>query len=172
MMASCYEVNKQSEVLEFEMEEKYNQTMKFTEKEVDDLVCDIDLDGEQNDGQILSIDLGKEIPGGQEYKIFIDYTAKPTEGPEGGSAAITSDLGLFFINNDGSDANKPMQIWTQGETQSNSAWFPTIDSPNAKTTQEIFITVEDKFMTLSNGKLAFGNHSFQFGWCHFQRQIC
>ena len=103
------------------------------------------------DGQILTIDLGKEIPKDTEYKIFIDYTAKPTEGPEGGSAAITSDLGLFFINHDGSDPNKPMQIWTQGETENNSRWFPTIDKPNERCTQEIYLTVEDKYKTLSNG---------------------
>ncbi|MCS7074603.1 MAG: M1 family metallopeptidase, partial [Bacteroidia bacterium] len=36
---------------------------------------------------------------------------------------------------------------------SSQAWFPTIDSPNERTTQEIFITVEDKYTTLSNGKL-------------------
>ena len=45
------------------------------------------------------------------------------------------------------------QIWTQGETQANSVWFPTIDSPNAKTSQEIYITVEDQYVTLSNGDL-------------------
>jgi aminopeptidase N len=45
------------------------------------------------------------------------------------------------------------QIWTQGETEASSVWFPTIDSPNMKTTQEIFITVDDKYATLSNGKL-------------------
>lgn len=45
------------------------------------------------------------------------------------------------------------QIWTQGETQSNSAWFPTVDSPNEKMTDEIYITVENKYTTLSNGLL-------------------
>ena len=34
------------------------------------------------------------------------------------------------------------QIWTQGETEASSVWFPTIDQPNAKTTQEIFIKVD------------------------------
>ncbi len=45
------------------------------------------------------------------------------------------------------------QIWTQGETEASSVWFPTIDAPNVKTSQEIFITVDDKYTTLSNGKL-------------------
>ncbi|MEL6923030.1 MAG: M1 family metallopeptidase, partial [Bacteroidota bacterium] len=103
------------------------------------------------DDSKLVIDLGKEFTRDQEYKIFIDYTANPAEGERGGSAAITSDQGLFFINHDGSDASKPMQIWTQGETEWNSRWFPTIDKPNERCTQEMYLTVQDKFKTLSNG---------------------
>lgn len=99
------------------------------------------------------IDLGREFTREETYRIYIDYTAKPNELPEGGSAAITSDKGLYFINNDGSDPNKPMQIWTQGETEASSCWFPTIDKPNERTTQEIFITVDRKYRTLSNGTL-------------------
>lgn len=102
---------------------------------------------------VLTIDLGKEYKRGEEYTVVIDYVARPDEREEGGSAAITSDKGLYFINPRGEEENKMPQIWTQGETESSSVWFPTIDSPNAKTTQEIFITVQDKFVTLSNGKL-------------------
>ncbi|MBC8045378.1 MAG: M1 family metallopeptidase, partial [Fimbriimonadaceae bacterium] len=101
----------------------------------------------------IVIDLGREFKKEEQYQIFIDYIAKPNSLPEGGSAAITSDKGLYFINNDGSDKTKPMQIWTQGETEASSCWFPTIDKPNEKTTQEIFITIEDKYKTLSNGLL-------------------
>ncbi|MBK9736070.1 MAG: hypothetical protein IPO92_14370 [Saprospiraceae bacterium] len=59
---------------------------------------------------------------------------------------------MFFINPTGSDPDSPTQIWTQGETQNNSRWFPTFDSPNERFAQEIALTVEDKFVTLSNGK--------------------
>jgi aminopeptidase N len=104
------------------------------------------------DGEIITIDLGKTYSATEEYTIIIDYTAMPGEtGGQGGSAAITSDQGLFFINHDKSDPNKPMQIWTQGETEWNSRWFPTIDKPNERCTQETYITVEDRFETLSNG---------------------
>ena len=103
------------------------------------------------DSMQVTINLGREYTRLETYTIAIDYTSKPNELPEGGSAAITGAKGLYFINNDGSDPDKPMQIWTQGETESNSAWFPTIDKPNEKTTDEIFITIEDKYKTLSNG---------------------
>ena len=87
------------------------------------------------------------------FKVVVDYVARPESLPKGGSDAISGDKGLYFINADGSDPKKPRQIWTQGETQSSSVWFPTIDRPNQKTTQEIFITVDTAFVTLSNGKL-------------------
>lgn len=101
----------------------------------------------------LTIELGKSYNRTDKFTVFIDYTAKPDEAPVGGSAAITSDKGLYFINPDGSEPDKPKQIWTQGETESNSKWFPTFDKPNEKMTNEIYITVEDKYKTLSNGLL-------------------
>lgn len=105
------------------------------------------------DQQQLKIKLGKKFLPGQSYTIFIDYTAKPDELKVKGSAAITDAKGLYFINPDGTDKNKPVQIWTQGETEASSVWFPTIDRPNQKTTSEISITVPAKYVTLSNGKL-------------------
>lgn len=103
------------------------------------------------DGKKITIQLGKEYTRKDTITIIIDYTATPAG--EGGSAAITSDKGLYFINPRNEDPDKPQQIWTQGETESNSRWFPTIDKPNERTTQEIYVTVEDRFTTLSNGIL-------------------
>ena len=99
----------------------------------------------------LKIQLDKEYNRDQTLKIFIDYTAKPNERRSGGSAAITDDKGLYFINPLGTDSIKPTQIWTQGETESNSCWFPTIDKPNQKSTEEIYITHLKKYVSLSNG---------------------
>ncbi|MCT4562013.1 MAG: M1 family metallopeptidase [Crocinitomicaceae bacterium] len=100
----------------------------------------------------LRIHLGRTFTRNQQYTIVVDYIARPEERKEGGSAAITSDKGLFFINPTGEDKTKMTHLWTQGETEASSVWFPTIDSPNAKTSQEIFMTVQDKYVTLSNGK--------------------
>ncbi len=106
------------------------------------------------DNERLTVLLGKTIKRGEEYKLEIDYTAKPAEqGGQGGSSAITSDQGLFFINPRNEDPEKPQQIWTQGETEWNSRWFPTTDKPNERCTQEMYLTVEDKYLTLSNGLL-------------------
>ncbi len=101
----------------------------------------------------LRINLGKSVAPGTAYTLYIEYTAKPDELKLKGSTAISGAKGLYFINPDSTEKGKPVQIWTQGETESNSAWFPTIDKPNQKTTSEISMTVPAKYVTLSNGAL-------------------
>jgi len=105
------------------------------------------------DGLNLIISLPKTYNRNEEFTVYIKYTAQPEKVYQNGSAAITSAKGLYFINADGLEKNKPTQIWTQGETEASSCWFPTIDAPNQKTSQEIYMTVPDKFVTLSNGAL-------------------
>jgi aminopeptidase N len=92
----------------------------------------------------LHITLDRTYRGGESYTVFIDYIAEQKN---------IKTKGLFFINPLGKEKNKPTQIWTQGETETNSAWVPTIDRPNQKTTDEISITVPGKYQTLSNGLL-------------------
>ena len=101
----------------------------------------------------ITISLFKEYSRIDTIDVQIEYTAKPNELKSGGSEAISDDKGLYFINPLGRDKVKPKQLWTQGETEASSCWFPTIDAPNEKTTQEIKITVDDYFTTLSNGLL-------------------
>ncbi len=101
----------------------------------------------------LQVILDKNYTKQDTFKLSIQYTAKPNDLPKGGSTAITDDRGLYFINPQGKEKNKPRQIWTQGETQASSCWFPTFDAPNVKTSQEMYITVDASMITLSNGKL-------------------
>ncbi len=106
------------------------------------------------DNDSLKIQLGKMLRSNENYTVVIEYVAKPNElKTPGGSQAIMEDKGLYFINPTGENPFKMPQIWTQGETQASSVWFPTIDSPNEKMTQEILITVDQKYTTLSNGVL-------------------
>ncbi len=103
----------------------------------------------------LRIKLDRTYKSNESYTIYIDYTAKPDEFDEKYSqGAMLGIKGMYFINPKGEDKSKPTQIWTQGETESNSAWFPTIDKTNQKSTQELTVTVDNKYVTLSNGKLA------------------
>ncbi|MEO7922572.1 MAG: M1 family aminopeptidase [Chitinophagaceae bacterium] len=102
----------------------------------------------------LRIKLDRVYKASETYTIYIDYTAKPDEFEEKYSKGDFLGIkGMYFIDPLDEDKEKPTQIWTQGETESNSAWFPTIDRTNQKTTQELTVTVASKYVTLSNGKL-------------------
>jgi len=103
------------------------------------------------DDKILTIQLGNTYAKGEEYIVYIKYTARPEEVKSEGSAAITDEKGLYFIDPHGTDPDKPTEIWTQGETNASSVWFPTLDTPNQKSSEEIYITVPNKYVTLSNG---------------------
>lgn len=121
------------------------------------LIHTVELNGQKLDFNYdnfqMIIDLPKEYKKGEEYTLYIKYTAQPEKVRQKGSAAITAAKGLYFINPLGLQKDKPIQVWTQGETEASSCWFPTIDAPNQKTSQEIYITVPKNFKTLSNGKL-------------------
>lgn len=105
------------------------------------------------DGAQINIKLDKTYMGAEKYTLYFDYISKPENVKAAGSAAITDAKGLYFINPRGEEKGKPTQIWTQGETEANSVWMITIDKPNQKTTQELSMTVPNKYVTLSNGLL-------------------
>jgi aminopeptidase N len=114
--------------------------------------------GYSYDGLQLKIDVRSlrfgSLASNMARTIRIEYTAKPYAAPVGGSAAISEDRGLYFINTDHAIPGKPVQIWTQGETESNSHWVPTIDKPNQRSTFSISLVVPDSMTTLSNGRLS------------------
>ncbi|MDB5125588.1 MAG: Aminopeptidase [Mucilaginibacter sp.] len=102
------------------------------------------------DSLSLNIKLDKVYNQGEKYTIYLDYTAKPEQLKN-----VREDQhGIYFVNPDSSEKDKPVQIWSQGEPEGSSAWFPTIDHPNQKTTAEIVMTVPSRYVTLSNGRLS------------------
>jgi aminopeptidase N len=100
----------------------------------------------------LNIKLDRKYAGGEQYIVFIDYTSKPNLLHDKPGYKLDGK-GLYFVNPKGTEADKPTQIWTQGEAESSSCWFPTIDNPIQKTTQQLSMTVPAKYTTLSNGLL-------------------
>jgi len=107
------------------------------------------------DGKLLSINLNKLYLADQKFTVFVDYVAMPAKLKVGADIADRGERGFFFINPTGKEQNKPRQFWTQGETEANSTWFPTINGPQEKMTQEINLTVPKNITTLSNGDLDF-----------------
>jgi len=105
------------------------------------------------DGVELFIKLDRTYTRGDTFNIRIEYDAFPYEQRPDGFQPAAIQRGIYFINYKGDELHKPMQIWTQGQTEYNSNWFPTIDKPNVRTTQETYLTVDDRFTTLTNGLL-------------------
>ncbi len=118
------------------------------------------------DSTLLTIRLPRTYLAEENITVAIEYISNPELFTAGGSKSIKSDKGLYFIDVDSIDDSRPTQMWTQGETQSNSVWFPTIESPAQKTTTEIFITTDSAFTTLSNGLLleTINNNNGTFTW--------
>jgi aminopeptidase N len=105
------------------------------------------------DKKNLHLKLEKKVSKYDTIKLELSYKANPDEKESHGSKAIKDDKGLYFVNTNKQEPFKPMQLWTQGETEANSCWFPTIDKPHEKFTSKLAMTVENQFTTLSNGLL-------------------
>ena len=104
-----------------------------------------------------SLQLKIKLPGiyhkQDTLQLSIRYVAMPYAVTAGGNSAIREDRGLYFINAQHEEPYKPLQIWTQGETEASSRWFPTFDKTNFRSTFEITMHVPDTLVTLSNGRL-------------------
>ncbi len=101
----------------------------------------------------LKLHFGQKYTDKDSIELYLEYTAMPDGEPNGGSSAITDDKGLYFVNTDHKQPHKPSEIWTQGETESNSHWMITIDRPNTRFTTQVELTVPDSLTTLSNGAM-------------------
>lgn len=101
----------------------------------------------------IRIALDKKYTRNDTLFLSIRYTARPTEANQLSFRGVPVEKGIYFINPDGKDANKPRQLWTQGETTGGSSWFPTLETPGQKFTQDFFLTVEEKQLSVSNGLL-------------------
>lgn len=105
------------------------------------------------DKKSLRLKLERKISTQDSVLLIMRYVAHPDEIDGTGGSAIRDDKGLYFINTDNGEPSKPVQLWTQGEVEANSCWFPTVDKPNEKFTMKLSITVNKDMTTLSNGKL-------------------
>jgi aminopeptidase N len=77
---------------------------------------------------------------GEKYEIEIRYEGKPAKG-------------LYFILPDKEYPDRPIEIWTQGESEDTRYYLPTYDYPNDRLTTETILTVPASWTTVANGKL-------------------
>ncbi len=105
------------------------------------------------DNQKIQIYLPEDVSVGDTVELEVNYVAFPEKNSGEGSAAITDTKGLYFIDPMDTIPGKSTMLWTQGETQHSSKWFPTIDRPNERLTHDIWLTVPDSMVSISNGRL-------------------
>ncbi len=117
----------------------------------------LQITGQRYDTMQLHLRLSRALRPEDTLILRLRYRAHPnwldTLSGEEFDIAISGRKGAYFINARGERPCIPREFWTQGEPESASAWFPTLDSPNQKSTQRLCITVADTFQTLSNGLL-------------------
>lgn len=116
--------------------------------------ADIPLKYSYND-RAITIKLANTCRYKDTLKVFIDYVAAPGELAKKGLLTNEDEPGLNFINTNGAEEDTPQQVWTSDQTQGASCWFPTIDAPNQRFTQQMYITTDHHVMALSNGELVY-----------------
>ena len=82
------------------------------------LLCSIACFSQKPDS--VQSDSQKKIYRASATRINDLVRTNPNEIKSKKGKAISDDKGLYFINPMGKDKNKSTQIWTQGETESNS----------------------------------------------------
>ncbi len=93
------------------------------------------------DNKELTIHPFGNVAKGFPYKYEVNYSVTDPE------------KGLYFIQPSADFPNKRYEVWSQGEGEDNRYWFPCYDYPNDKATTEMYITVDKKYQTLSNGQM-------------------
>ncbi len=88
----------------------------------------------------LVVTLPKGAKAGTKFDVEIKYQGTPTKG-------------LYFILPDKDYPNRPLEIWSQGESEDTRYYLPTYDYPNDRLTTETILTVPASWQTISNGKL-------------------
>ena len=88
----------------------------------------------------LTVRLAKAARAGQKLSVRIRYEGQPKRG-------------LYFILPDKDDPARPVQIWTQGQTEDTRYYIPIYDYPNDRSTSEMIVTVPATWTTVSNGRL-------------------
>ena len=88
----------------------------------------------------LLVTLDKAYGPGDTLDLVIEYS---------GSPAARAPFRLA----DPAYPEKPLSVWTQGESEDTRHWLPCYDYPNDRATTEMIVTVEKPLSVVSNGAL-------------------
>ncbi len=98
-----------------------------------------------HDGRKLTITIDPPATPGTEHAVVIDYAAENPAIEGNGLIVLAGEA-------DRADAADPL-VYSQGQSEWNSRWFPCHDFPNLRTTTEVLATVPEGFEVISNGRL-------------------
>ena len=93
-----------------------------------------------DEAQSLNIALDRSYDAGQPIGVVVTYSATPRRG-------------IYFFKAAGAPNATPAQFWSQGETNDSHYWFPCWDYPNDKATSDILMTINRRWVGVSNGAL-------------------
>jgi len=100
-----------------------------------------DVAGVEYDGERIAVRFAAPIEPGQAAGVRIEYTVNdPYDG-------------LFWTPQSEAWGDRPAQIHTQGQPETNRHWFASHDFPNERMTTEIIATVPEGFLVSANGRL-------------------
>ena len=83
---------------------------------------------EKKDGDNLEVLVGRTLKAGENITVKVDYQTNYVNTADADTAIGSFGRGLRFIKPNGDEPAKPMQIWSQGETEFNRYWFPSYDT--------------------------------------------
>lgn len=95
----------------------------------------------QSDGSNLDISFDPPLPAGEPAQVVIEYQV--SDPPDG----------LYWSPESPATPGRAAQLYTQGEAEMNSYWFPCHDFPNDRLTTELLVTVPSGYTVSSNGRL-------------------
>lgn len=101
----------------------------------------------------LEIELTKPLKAGEEVTFLISYNSQWINATDPNAIWGSTGTGVRFFEPSSTEPARRRQIWSMGEGQSNSRWFPCNDVPGDLLTTEFKATVDNNFTVISNGSL-------------------
>jgi len=95
----------------------------------------------KHEGKKLVVRLAKAASAGDRVQVAVRYKLADTKA------------GMNFVAPDRTDPKRPLQVWTQSQSDDARCWIPCRDLPSEKVTSEVIATVPDGFRAVSNGFL-------------------
>lgn len=107
--------------------------------------------GDKNDN--LKITLDRVYQAGEDAMVKINYRTNWVNMSDPNNLSGSTGKGIRFFEPTSNDPNRPREIWSMGDPESNRYWFPGYDSLNDFRTTEFTATVDKKLTVISNGSL-------------------